>query len=757
LKEGEYLVNKNKIITDNKGINTSEVSDVIKQKPNRKILSLFRFHLGVYNYAMLGKTQSKTDSFLIRAIGEPPVILDTILTEKSVKQIKLYLNSKGYFNSTVEHRIDYKKRKKANISYFLKTGNPYTINSVEYDLADANIAPIILKDTLNSLVKKGDNYDESVFQQERDRIEIKMKNEGYYGFSRELIKFRIDSTLGKNMLDVMIEIKNPTYPVPGYKDSTLQSPHKKYYYNKIRIYTDFNSLVVDTSLYKQLSFTANKGIRKKKETVYDFYYMDKLKIKPKALTQAILLKKGDLFELKNVEISYNNLMNLKVYKFVNIQFDDAGKDSVTNLYWLNTRIYLTPTPKQFYSIETEATNSSGNLGIAGNLLYQNKNIFKGAEIFNFKIKGAMEVQKILGEKTNETGINTILPFNTIETGAEVGIDIPRFLLPVNMERFPKSFRPNTIIKTGVQYQKRTDYTRYIINYTYGYEFKRNTRNKYTIYLADVNSVKIYPDSLFQEKIDAIKDPKIRNSYNDHLTLSGRFSYLYNNQLINKPRNFYYLKYDFETSGFIMRRINKLLNNYKYADGSYTLFNLSYAQYVKSSIEFRRYLIFPKDNKVVFRGLIGAGTAYGNSSVFPFEKSYFSGGANSVRAWKIYSLGPGGYSDTTNTNIHVGDINLEGNVEYRFPIYSYLNGALFIDAGNVWLNKENFYVPNGEFRFDRFYKEIAMGAGFGARFDFSFFVLRLDAAIALRDPSKTEGNRWGVGKKINLNLGIGYPF
>lgn len=750
------MVDKNKIITDNKAVNTDEVYAFIKQIPNRKMLGLFRFHLGVYNYAMIGKTQSKVDSFLIRAIGEPPVILDSFLTEKSVKQIKLYLNSKGYFNSKVDYKIDYHKKKKATVSYVLNAGNPYLIKAVDYDIADTNIIAVILKDTVNSLVKNGNIYDEGVFEQERGRIETKMKNEGYYQFSKELIRFRVDSTFGKNMLDVMIEIKNPTYPVPGYKDSTIQIPHKKYYFNQIRIYTDYNSLVVDTSLYRQLIFTANKGLKKKKETEYDFLYQEELRIKPKTLIQATLFKKGDLFELKNVENTYNNLMNLKVYKFVNIQFDEAGKDTVSGAYRLNSKIFLTPTPIQFYSVETEATNSSGNLGIAGNLLYQNKNIFKGAEIFNFRIKGAMEVQKIFGESESGMGIQKILPFNTIETGVEAGLDIPRFLLPMNMERFPKSFRAKTIIRTGVQYQKRSDYTRYILNGTYGYEFKPNTRHKYTIYFADINSVKIFPDSSFQVKIDAIKDPKVRNSYRDHLTLSGRASYLYNNQLINKVTNFTYLKFDFETSGLLMRGINNWMKSVKSADGSYALFNLSYAQYVKSSFEFRRYLMLPMNSKVVFRGLIGAGTAYGNSTVMPFEKSFFSGGANSVRAWKIYSLGPGSYTDST--NIHTGDIDLEANIEYRFPIYSYLNGALFVDAGNVWLNKKNFYVPNGEFQFNRFYKEFAVGVGFGMRFDFSFFILRLDAAFALRNPSNPEGSRWvNDFKHTNFNLGIGYPF
>lgn len=762
LKEGEYLVNKNTIVSDNKLVKTDEASDFIKQKPNRRILGMFRFHLAVYNYAAKGGITSKTDSFLVD-IGEPPVILDTLLTEKSVKQIKLYLFSKGYFDATVNDEIvRKKKKKKANITYLITSGTPYKINKIEYEVDDPAVRNLIISDSVNSLLKSHVVYDADVLQSERERVETFMKNDGYFRFSRELIKYRVDSTLGSHEMDITIEVKNPSFGIVGFKDSIVSYAHKRYKYNQISIYSNFNSLALDTSGYKKIVFIANKGIKNKEESEYIFIFSDKMRINPKIITQAVFYKKGDYYNLKNVERTYSNLMDLKMYKFVNVQFFEADLDSTSNLYLLNSKVFLTPTPVQSYSIETEATNSSGNLGIAGNLIYQNKNIFRGAEIFNFKIKGAMEVQSVLGGAEDESGIQSYLPFNTIETGAEAGIDIPRFLLPINQEVFSKSFRPKTFIKMGVQYQKRPDYTRYIINGTYGFEWKENVSKKHTVYLADINSVKIYPTELFEQIINGFNDPKIQNSYKDHMTLAGRYSFLYNNQQINKSRDFDYFKGEFETSGFIMRGINKLLNNYNFSDGSYMLFYQKYAQYIKTSIDYRHYFVFPNSNKLVARGLAGYGLAYANSTVLPFEKSFFAGGSNSVRAWSIYSLGPGSFNDEQTVMLNrTGDIDIEGNLEYRFPIYSFFNGAFFMDAGNIWLNKKNELMQGAEFKIDRFYKEFALGAGFGARFDFSFFIMRLDMAYPLRDPSKAEGYRWVAGKfdmkRVNFNLGIGYPF
>jgi len=399
------------------------------------------------------------------------------------------------------------------------------------------------------------------------------------------------------------------------------------------------------------------------------------------------------------------------------------------------------------------------LGVAGNFIYQSRNLFKGAEIFKFKISGAMEIQKLLNKNAVEEQ-NTFLIFNTIETGAEVGLDIPKFLIPVKQERFSKYFKPKTTINSGIRFQQRPDFTRYILNATFGYEWKESQTKRHILYPADINSVKIKTTEAFQSTIDAINDPKILNSYKDHLTMALKYSFIFNNQQVNKKHKFNYFRGNFETSGNLLRLSNNIFKNSESIEGVYHVFNIQYAQYLRADMDFRQYFIFNEFNTLVLRGVIGGGLAYGNSTVLPFEKSFFSGGANSIRAWKIYSLGPGAYRDTINLN-KTGDINLEGNIEYRFPIYRYLKGAFFIDVGNTWVNKKNPLMPDAEFKIKRFYKEIAIGTGFGARFDFSFFILRVDMAIPLRDPSKTGSGKWLFNdlssQSVNFNLGIGYPF
>ncbi len=762
LTEGEFLVNNNSIEIDNNKVSKEDVSSYIKQKPNRRILIFFRFHLGVYNIS-----HSKKEHKLLKwlgvykmgdIIGEPPVILDTLLTNKSVKQIKLYLNSKGYFNSIVNKEIHYKK-KKANLKYIAHTSRPYIIKELKYSIKDDLVRSCVYGDTSNSLIIIGNNYDTDVLQSERERITTNLKNDGFYYFTKEFITYNIDSAFGNHQLEITLEVRNPLIKSNEYSDSLISVSHKRYRINDINIYPDYSSLELDSARYKKYSFFAAQRKKSSLPTVYNFLFKDTLKIKPKTITQSILFKRGDYYKMKDAEQTNNRLIDLKMFKFVNIEFLESKHDTSNKQNLLDCKIQMTRTPVQSVSVETEATNSAGNLGVGGNLIYQNKNVFRGAEIFKFNITGAMEIQKILGEKNNETGLQQYLPFNTIETGAEAGIDIPKFLIPVKQERFSKYFNPKTTITAGLNYQKRPDYTRYIINVSYGYNWKESQYQRLMFYPADINSVKIYPSDQFKNTISLINDPKIINSYNDHMTFAGKFNYIFSNQQLNMNKDFSYFRGNFESSGLILRGINKALNNYKFADGSYTVFYIKYAQYIKADADYRHYFIFNEFNKLVFRAICGYGQAYGNSTVLPFEKSFFAGGANSIRAWSIYSLGPGSFS-STNTLNRTGDIDIEGNMEYRFPIYSYLKGALFMDAGNIWLNKKNDKMTGGEFQFDRFYKEFAVAFGFGARFDFSYFILRLDAAVPARDPSNPD-NRWVLDhdkfSDIHLNLGIGYPF
>jgi outer membrane protein assembly factor BamA len=768
LVNGEFLVKKNVVIIDNEhlpagqaGINKDELSSYIKQKPNRKFLGIFRLRLALYNIATKGKRVSRTDTFLINTAGEPPVILDTFLTEKSLKQINLYLNSKGYFNSDVRKEIDTLKKRKAIVKYIIHASLPYKIKNITYIIEDDAIRGRVLGDTAKSLLKKGNVFDVDVLQNERERITNNLKNVGYYSFAKEYISYDVDSTLGTHQLNISMNIVEPFVKSGDYNDSLVKAPHKRYTISSVNIYTQYSPLDQDTTKYKMYKFAAAQRKKDQQPVNYNFVFKDTLRIKPYTVTQSVFIQPGDYFNLKDVDETYKSLTDLKMYKFVNIHFNIIPQDSINAPSLLNCIIQLTRTPVQSITYELGATNSAGNLGIAGDVLYQNKNIFRGAEILKLKVNLATEIQKVLGESSGNSDVNKLLPFNTLETGADAEIDIPKFLIPIPQEYFPKYFKPETDINMGVNYERRPDYTRYISNITYGYQWKESPKKKHLLYLADVDLVKIYPTASFDSLINSLNDIKIQNSYKDHLILALKYSFIYNDQQLSKSNDFSYFRFNFETSGNLLRGIDRIIDHQDSPDTSYSIFKINYAEYIRADIDARHYFIFDKLNTLAIRGAIGAGYAYWNSDVLPFEKSFYCGGANSVRAWQIYSLGPGSYSNPNPSFDETGDIDLEGNAEYRFPVYNIIKGAVFIDAGNVWLNKKNDAFPGGDFEFNRFYKEIAIGSGIGVRFDFSFFVIRLDVAFKIRNPSVPEVQRWvdlsSSLRHPNLNFGIGYPF
>jgi outer membrane protein assembly factor BamA len=711
--------------------------------------------------ASKGKKVSKTDTFLINTIGEPPVILDTFLTEKSLKQISLYLNSKGYFSSDVRKEIDTLKKKKAIVRYIVHASQPYKIKDINYTIEDDVIKNMVLADTAKSLLKKGNVFDVDALQNERERITTNLKNEGYYSFAKEYISYDVDSASGTHQLNIVLNIQNPFVKSGDYNDSLVKAPHRRYTIGAVNIYTEYNSLDQDNYKYKVYTFAAAQRKKGLAPITYNFFFKDTLRIKPYTVTQSVFIQPGNHFNLKDVDETYRSLTDLKMYKFVNIQFVIPPKDSLNAPDLLTCNIRLSRTPVQSIAYELESTNSGGNLGIAGDVLYQNKNIFRGAEILKLKVTGATEIQKVLGESSSNSNINKLLPFNTLETGADAEIDIPKFLIPVKQSRFPKYFRPQTDIDAGINYERRPDYTRYIANLSYGYQWKESPTKKHLLYLADVNLVKIYPTAAFDSLINSLDDIKIQNEYKDHLILALKYSFIYNDQQLSKSNDFSYFRVNFETSGNLLRAVDRIVDHQDSPDTNYSIFKINYAEYIRADIDARHYFIFDKLNTLAIRGAIGAGYAYWNSDVLPFEKSFYCGGANSVRAWTIYSLGPGSYSSPNPSLDETGDIDLEGNAEYRFPVYNILKGGLFVDAGNVWLNKKNAEMPGADFEFNRFYKEIAIGSGIGARFDFSFFVIRLDVAFKIRNPSVPEVQRWvdlsSSFKHPNLNFGIGYPF
>ncbi|OFX44925.1 MAG: hypothetical protein A2X13_13350 [Bacteroidetes bacterium GWC2_33_15] len=741
--EDKYLLDKSKIRISKSDLKKDELKIYIRQKPNKRILGL-RFHLWLYN--MSNPKKEKGVSNWLRRIGEEPVLFDEYLTEKSNTQLNAFLNTKGYYNSTVKDSVIF-NRKKAKVYYYIKPNQPYKIKSLNYLIEDEGIKPIVMTDTPNSLIKIGDNFDRDMLQDERKRIETLLKQKGYFNFDKQYVYFQADSSSQNLTVDITLVVKQ--FQQKDTSELNKTSNHKKYYINNVYVYTNFDprkSLIYKQDYFNSFDTTYSNGI----------YFIKQAgeRSSNKVIFQSNFLKEVSLYSLDNSNSTFQHLNSLRLYKLINIQFKELfplANDSL-DVGYLDCTIQLTRFNLQSYTVEFQGTNSSGNLGVGGNLLYQNKSFFGGAEIVDFKLNGSVETLNEQIQRIN----------NTIELGGDITVSIPKFILPVfRAEEFSKKYKPKTHISIGYNYQDRPDYRRTIANIAYGYSWDGNKYNKHILRLIELNAVKLpYVTQDFKEYIEKTL---LSSSYENHLVSVTNYSFIFNNQDIKKNKDFYYFRLNSELSGNILSAISEISNS-KTNNGSYEIFGLPYSQFVKLDFDFRYYQILNETNNFVYRIFVGAGMPYGNSSAIPFEKKYFSGGANSIRAWSVRSLGPGSYTGDTISDYpnQTADIKLEANFEYRFKLFWVLEGALFLDAGNIWSIKED-NREGAFFNKNEFYKEIAIGSGLGFRFDLSFVILRCDIGIKLRDPSLPSDQRWIVGNRefvrndLSFNIGIGYPF
>ncbi|RUT77820.1 BamA/TamA family outer membrane protein [Ancylomarina longa] len=760
--EKEYLLNKMVLKVDDKSINTGELKKNIKQKPNLKILGVWRFHLGLYNLS--GRNENKGFNKWLRRIGEEPVVYEEFQAKRSLKQIEIYLRKKGYYNSVVRDSVLY-KHKKAKIYYYVTANQPYRYRNIYHkvdelpyhflsesqnkqELSDtSNLRKYVAADSLSSNIKSGLKVDSDILNEERIRISKLLKNQAYFNFSREYIHFMMDSTNKDHQMDVFVGMKKPA----------LSKATLKYRINKLEIFTEYDSKLV---LMNDLVYLSELDTMEYENA--EFVFRKRMKIKPDVILSSILIKKGDLYNLNTVEQTYSRLQSLNQYKFVNVKFEEVHNTKSDSIGLLDCIIQLTPFNRQSYSVELEGTNSSGNIGFAGNFNYQHKNIFGGAEIFDVQLSNARETVK----SSQQTD------FNSSEYGIETKMSIPKFLLPFfNAEKFRKSYNPKTSFSLSYNYQQRPDYTRTIADASFGYFWKSSKYLRHTFNLVELNFVDV--KNLSDNFLGSINNLYIQNSFADHVIATSRYSLTYNDQNINLPGNYNYLRFNLEVAGNTLGAIDKVFGNSKTIDyddngnieGSYyDFFGIRYAQYIKSDIEYRFNHRINKANTMVYRLFFGLGYPYGNLKVLPFEKSYFSGGANGLRAWQVRSLGPGSYvsEDAIYPN-NTADLKLEANMEYRFKLVWVLEGALFLDAGNIWAISKKDDRKGADFQLNRFYKEIALGTGFGTRIDLKFILFRIDLGLKLRDPSLEESKRWIIAHRpfrmnqLTFNIGIGYPF
>ncbi|RLD60528.1 MAG: hypothetical protein DRJ05_04510 [Bacteroidetes bacterium] len=749
LEKNESLLIHNKIEITNpvKGVSAEDLFSLIQQKSNTRMLNVVPFKLWLHSFN--------------KKWGEPPVIFDEGLVAEGKDQMLKYLENIGYFDSKISFNQEIKKtnEKKLKAKYRITLSQPYTLRNIDYQISDDSIKSLFLNDTINSVLKTNQIYNAFLFDKERERVEGLLKDNGYFGFDKNYIVYSVDSALDLRQMDVSLRINNRllSTSVPGEIPKEIN--HKVYYINDIYVYPDYKALISDTASNDTLLVIPNV---QKKSNPYTFYFSPPLKIKPKVISRSTFFESGKKYNATDARQTFEKINNLRIYKYITFDYDEVKAnnrdDSLKN--YLDCTMKLSRNPVHSYSAEAQGTNSGGDLGLGGYLTYQNRNIFRGAEILDVRLKLAVEAQN-RGLTSSENETTYFYLFNTLEYGVDAKLEIPKFLAPIRQGRFSRYFRPVTTISAGYNFQDRREYLRVITNLAFGYEWSVSKFKRHLLTPIDINFIKVNTTAGF-DSILQYESQRFRDQYTDKVIFASRYTYIYNNQQINKNRNFTFFRWDLESSGFLLNGLIKGTGQPVNEEGYRTVFGIRYSQYVKTNFDFRYYVPIKNEHSLAFRTFFGIAAPYGNSIDVPFEKGFYGGGANGLRAWQLRYLGPGAYPNTNPNIERVGDFQLEGNFEYRFPVYKFFQGALFYDVGNIWLFKSTETYPGGKFEFNSFLGELAMDVGFGFRFNFSYFIFRIDMAQRITDPALPAYERWVPGSYKKwfdpiFNLGIGYPF
>jgi len=746
IPEGKSLVSSNKIIIEGEKtqISKSDLNKYISLKPYKST-----FQTKVPNWIYYKSEQrpnSKTWKWLNEKFGREPIYYDPVEANNSANQMMRHIDNVGYFHSKVTHTVaEWDKR--AKITYYVCPTKPYTVNHIEYVINDSLIRSYIMRDSAKFELNKGDIYNAYTLNNVRDIITERMKNSGYFFFNRDDIYFEVDSNFMNHSLSITMRLKD------------RELSYKKYYIKKISIYPDYSVFRTHDHLSDSAVIQQEVGQRKRVSHLH-FYYYNEPQVRPQAFSHSIMILEDFPYNQRSVTGTYRALGNFRLFNNVNIEFDTISIEN-DSLHRLNCRITMQQNDRHSFTVQGEGTNSDGDLGIKGSLSYTNKNIFHGAETFQLGLKGGFEAQHLVGNEINE---NENRVFNTWEIGLTASLLFPKFLGPFSSISLARDYQPTTNLSAGFNAQTRYYYSRYISTASFSYDWKTNYRLTQALSPFYLNSVKIANiNPVFQAYLDAETSQRKKAQYTSHLLFGTRYSLIYNTQSLSKESSFFYIRTDFESSGNLISLFNHTKIITENEQGYHELFGIPYAQYIRGSFDIRQHLKLGDETWFVMRQFVGIGLPYGNSKDLPFERSFYGGGANGLRGWLYRTVGPGGYIPVSESIEKTGDMQLELNAEYRFPIHNIFKGAIFIDVGNVWTYRANESMPNSEFKFNTFYKQLAADAGFGLRLDVSFLLLRFDIAYAMRNPypDATTGRYWRFGNgnlnNIRFQAGIGYPF
>jgi outer membrane protein insertion porin family len=737
LKKGEQLytgANVNIKSTGDipdEGTLKANLEKLIIPDPNGKLFGLFRIKLWLYNAGIFKET-----------FGEPPVLLQSVIPDRVATRMKTLLENNGFFLANVRYKVN-ANGQTADITYQVDVSKPYVIDSVTVAGARTPLLDSIRAVMPGTLLTRKSQYNLSAISQERVRIDSALKDKGYFYFSPEYLIYRADTTAGNRSVDLDASVKR----------SIPQEGRQIYGMGDVSIYSGY-SLTHDSASASRIPDTIS---------VEGFRYIDyDRKFDPKAIVRSVFFKKGLPYSRNDHDLTLNRLMNLGVFKFVNVRFEENDSADVPRL---DANIYLTPQLMKTIRIELQGVSKSNDFaGPVLNSTYQNKNFLRGAELFKLTLEAGFE-----------TSVSSQQAGSSYNVSVKTELQVPEFIAPIHFENVSSRFVPKTRFAIGFSMLDRLLYYEMISgDASFGYTWKETLNKQH-----DLNPFAISFAHLTR-RTDQFNqllatNPLLRKSFEEQFIVGSNYSFTYNDQLDQAEKNHFYFKGSIDFSGNILNAAQSLLTGVKgTTDNPHKILGTIYSQYSKIDFDVRHYFISVSQMTMLASRLIaGVGFAYGNSSTMPYVKQFYIAGSNSIRAFNARTLGPGSYKipdSLANSafNDQAGDIKLEGNLDFRFPIYSLVKGALFLDAGNIWLLHDDPGRPGSRFTTRTFLDQIAVGTGFGVRFDLSFFVLRFDLAWPLRVPSLPAGERW-VANSINflnsdwikhnlvLNIAIGYPF
>ena len=705
-----YLLEKVELKADTKKFNVASLEPYIRQKANSKWFSVFKIPLGTY--ALSGRDTTRWINRTLRKIGEEPVVYDTLQAQLSCNDLKLALQNMGYMNAEVDLTTR-AKGKRLTAIYTLHPGTPFFINSVRYDIQDSVIARMLNLDNPDRQeLKAGDPFTVTRLEEERKRITRILMDSGYYRFHKDFIQYGADSTAGQNQINLMLHLL-PYRPNSGAPETL----HPRY-------------------SIRNVTFSSNDSA--------------KIHLRPRVLRRSTLIKEGDLFSATQLQRTYANFARMQAVRYTNIRFTEAPDTTL-----LDCDINISTNKPSSISFQPEGTNTAGDLGAAASVTYENRNLFRGSELLSIQLRAAYEAI---------TGLEGYQNKDYQEYGVETKLTFPRFVAPLLSRSFRRRSIATSELSLNWNLQNRPEFHRRVFSTAWRYHWNEPRHHiSYRYDFFDINYVYM-PWISSRFKADYLDNATSRNAilrynYEDLFILKMGFGLAFND-----GENA--LKVNVESAGNMLHAVSKMFRLPQNADGKYTLVNIAYAQYVKFDVDFTRLFQFDERNSLAFHVGLGVAYPYGNSTILPFEKRYFSGGANSVRGWRVRELGPGTFKGTDGRIDFInqtGDMKLDMNLEYRTFLGWKLHGAVFVDAGNIWTLRNYAEQPGGQFRFNSFYRQIALAYGLGLRLNFDYFILRFDLGMKAVNPAyETSREHYPLlysnfKRDFAFHFAVGLPF